>query len=226
LAALDYLGLVKLVNYVRSQARRGIQSNHLEIDDESVFQDDQYLLPVLEDDALLYSLEDIAESEDPNGQPPGQPMSDASPEVKAESRIVELEEQLKELQQQFKNYKKTVDKTLQNRWDSSDSSEGPSRLMPVGERHSAPDEDKHYFHSYSYNGEEVPVRRFLALLLTCTRDTRDYAQRHRTDRRLQRLYIRKQEPLLREGGTRRRLWNRHPVHVLRTSGCVQGDSCG
>ena len=217
---------MKLVNYARSQTRKGIQGNHLEINDESIFQDDQYLLPVLEDDALLYSLGDIAESEGPNGQSAGQPMSDASPEVKADARIVELEQQLKELQQKFKKYKETVDKTLQNRWDSSDSSEGPSRLMPVGERHSAPDEDKHYFHSYSYNGEEVPVRRFLALLLTCTRDTRDYAQRHRTDRRLQRLYIRKQEPLLREGGTRRRLWNRHPVHVLRTSGCVQGDSCG
>lgn len=150
---------MKLVNYVRSQARRGIQGNHLEIDDESIFQDDQYLLPVLEDDALLYSLEDIAESEGPNGRAPGQPMSDASPEVKALSRIVELEEQLGKLQQQFKDYKETVDKTLESRWDSSDTCDGPSRSRPVEERHSAPDEDKDYFHSYSYNGEEVPKRK-------------------------------------------------------------------
>jgi len=161
LAALDYLGLVKLVNYVRSQARRGIQGNHLEIDDESIFQDDQYLLPVLEDDALLYSLEDIAESEGPIGRSPGQPVSDASPEVKALSRIVELEEQLKELQLEFKNYRETVDQTLEHRWDSSDSSDEPSRSKPVGDRHFAPDEDKDYFRSYSYNGEELPKRKTL-----------------------------------------------------------------
>lgn len=161
MAALDYLGLVKLVNYVRSQARTGIWGNHLEINDESVFQDDQYLLPVLEDDALLYSLGDIAESEGPNGRSPGQPISDTSPEVKALPRIVELEEQMKELQQEFKNYKETVDKTLENRWDSSDSSDGLSSSRPAGERPSAPDEDKHYFHSYSCNGEEVPKRKTL-----------------------------------------------------------------
>lgn len=154
--ALDYLGLVKLVNYVRSQVRNGVQGNHLEINDESVFKDDQYLLPVLEDDALLYSLEDIAGSEGPGGRSMGQPMSVASQEVKAESRIAELEEQLEELQQQFKNYKETVDKTLETRWDSSDSSDAPSSSRPAGDCRSVPDEDKHYFHSYSYNGEEIP----------------------------------------------------------------------
>lgn len=152
LAALDYLGLVKLVNYVRSQTRRGIQGNHLEINDESIFQDNQYLLPVLDDDALLYSLEDIVESENPNGRSPGQPTSDASPEAKALSRIVELEEQLRELQRNFKDYKGTVDETLEKRWDSGDSSDEPSNLRPDVKRDSAPDEDKDYFHSYSYNG--------------------------------------------------------------------------
>lgn len=224
--ALDYLGLIKLVNYVRSQARKGIHDIHLKINDESVFQDDQYLLPVLEDDALLYSLEDIPESEGPNGQLPSQPISDASTGAKAESRIFELEEQLKELQQQFKNYKETVDKTLENRWDSSGSSDGPSRSRPAGEHHSAPDEDKDYFHSYSYNGEKVPERKLLAPLLICPRDTRDHAKGHRKDRRLQRLHLRKQGPLLRESGLRRRLRDGHLVHVLRTSGRVQGHSCG
>lgn len=217
---------MKLVNYVRSQVRNGVQGNHLEINDESLFQDDQYLLPVLEDDALLYSLEDIAGSEGPDGRSLGQPMSDASQEMKAESRIAELEEQLKELQQQFKNYKETVDKTLENRWDSSDTSDRPSSFRPAGDSRSVPDEDKHYFHSYSYNGGEITERRLLSFLLTCTRDTRDHAERYRTDRCLQRLYIRKQGPLLGKSGVRCRLWNRHLVHVLRASGCVQGDSCG
>jgi len=155
LAALDYLGLVKLVNYVRSQTRRGIQGNHLEINDESMFQDDQYLLPVLEDDALLYSLGDIDEHEVPNGRSPGQPTSDASPEAKALSRIVELEEQLRELQRNFKDYKETVDETLEKRWDSGDSNDEPLRSRADVKRDSAPDEDQHYFHSYSYNGEDA-----------------------------------------------------------------------
>ena len=50
--------MVKLVNYVRRQVQRG-QGRSLDLSTSSIFDDDQYLQPVLEDDALLYSLEDI-----------------------------------------------------------------------------------------------------------------------------------------------------------------------
>ena len=152
--ALDYLGLVKLVNYVRSEERKGTQNVRLVIDDDSVFQDDRYLLPVLEDDALLYSLEDILESDSSDRQAVDRPLANGLSEDKTVARVVELEEELRRLQQQFKDYKETVDKTLESRWNSSDSNDGPSR---AAENHNeSKHEDTDYFKSYSYNGEEGP----------------------------------------------------------------------
>ena len=54
---LDFLDLIKLVNYVRGlrkEERRRIHSLQ-----RCDFEDDKYLQPVLENDAVLYSLEDI-----------------------------------------------------------------------------------------------------------------------------------------------------------------------
>lgn len=53
---LDFFGTVKLINYIRSKTKAGIKT--LDLSTKNVFDDEQYLLPVLEDDALLYSLHD------------------------------------------------------------------------------------------------------------------------------------------------------------------------
>ena len=50
--------MVKLVNYVRHQVQEG-HGRSLDLSTSSVFDNDQYLLPVLEDDALLYNLGDL-----------------------------------------------------------------------------------------------------------------------------------------------------------------------
>lgn len=53
---LDFLDTIKLVNYIRGETKAGIQP--LELSEKTVFEDEKYLQPVLEDDALLYSLHD------------------------------------------------------------------------------------------------------------------------------------------------------------------------
>lgn len=55
--ALDFLELIKLVNYIRAEANRGI--NKPNVSHKRFFEDEQYLQPVLEDDALLYSLDEL-----------------------------------------------------------------------------------------------------------------------------------------------------------------------
>ena len=57
LVELGLMETIKLVNFIRSERRQGKCS--LDISTKSAFQDDHYLQPVIEDDPLLYSLEDI-----------------------------------------------------------------------------------------------------------------------------------------------------------------------
>lgn len=143
--------MVKLVNYVRSEVRKGNQVVGRVIDDGPVFQDDRYLLPVLEDDALLYSLEDIFASDDVGGEPVGNSTSNELSEENATVRIVKLEEELRELQQRFSDYRETVDRTLETRWDSGDISAVP---QVAEDYRKAEIEDTGYFESYSYNGAD------------------------------------------------------------------------
>ncbi|MCJ1390386.1 hypothetical protein MMC18_003245 [Xylographa bjoerkii] len=54
---LDFLESIKFVNYIRAEVLRGITT--LEITSKQIFEDNKYLQPVLEDDALLFSLDDL-----------------------------------------------------------------------------------------------------------------------------------------------------------------------
>lgn len=76
------------------------------------------------------------------------------------SRVVELEEELRRLQSQFLEYRETVKKTLDDRWNDKEpapsSIGGPSATVNgVPEVPAARDDDSHYFTSYSYNGKSL-----------------------------------------------------------------------
>ena len=94
--------MVKLVNYVRHQVREG-HGQPFDLSTSSIFDDDKYLLPVLEDDALLYNLDDIM-----NGEPEEQQPTDvATPvanntghETAAYARISELHDALLQSRQE------------------------------------------------------------------------------------------------------------------------------
>ncbi|KAF9893064.1 hypothetical protein FE257_012475 [Aspergillus nanangensis] len=136
---LDFLGTIKLVNYIRSQVKAGNMSPDVSSQDK--FEDEVYLKPVLEDDALLYSLDDIEdESAETNGG------------TEAERRVSELQEDLERLQTQFSEYRIAVQKSLEEQLSKEDEktpASGPSGQK--AEEKTAP-EDPGYFSSYSDNG--------------------------------------------------------------------------
>ncbi|KAL9638234.1 MAG: hypothetical protein Q9164_001685 [Protoblastenia rupestris] len=63
---LELLEMVKLVNYIRSETREGRRS--LDVSTKAIFEDDCYLQPVLDDDPLLYSLEDVIANDGPSSE--------------------------------------------------------------------------------------------------------------------------------------------------------------
>jgi protein arginine N-methyltransferase 3 len=151
---LDFYGNIKLVNYIRSQVHSGakVTSDISKAD----FDDEKYLKPLLEDDALLFSLDelpDVVESSS-GGVDKGKGVDRDSGELV--SRVSELEEELRMMQVQFDNYRATVTETLDERWNSKDTN-GPSSGAEKEEKR---DDDSHYFSSYSYNGQFLILRLF------------------------------------------------------------------
>ncbi|PYH33433.1 protein arginine methyltransferase RmtB [Aspergillus neoniger CBS 115656] len=138
---LDFLGTIKLVNYVRTQVKEGNMSPDVSSADK--FEDDAYLKPVLEDDALLYSLDDI---EDETAETTGG--SDA------ERRVIELQEDLERLQTQFSEYREAVQKSMEEQLTKEDEKLG-STLSDASAQKAAnrvEEIDADYFTSYAYNG--------------------------------------------------------------------------
>lgn len=149
--ALDFYGNIKLVNFIRSQVQAGkeIPSDIT----KDLFEDDRFLKPVLEDDAVLFTLDDLPEVTE---QVPATNGESGSKDSTANSgslvaRVSELEEELRKIQSQFDNYRITVSETLDDRWNDKSSS-APSKSEPETKEEKR-DDDSHYFTSYSYNGE-------------------------------------------------------------------------
>lgn len=133
---MDFLDTIKLVNYIRSQVKAGNQTPDVSSKDK--FADELYLKPVLEDDALLYSLDDIDdEAEEPAAG------------TEAERRVSELQEDLERLQTQFSEYRIAVQKSLEEQLSQEDEKlgSGTSKKADNG----VSEEDSDYFSSYSYN---------------------------------------------------------------------------
>lgn len=151
---LDFYGNVKLVNYIRSQVHSGnpVSSGVSKKD----FEDDGFLKPILEDDALLINLDELPEVQ-PRAQA-GIGESSSGNEIPNDSgrlvaRVTELEEELRRIQSQFDDYRTTVKQTLDDRWnDKSVNGSAGSVEDSKDVKDSKRDDDSHYFSSYSYNG--------------------------------------------------------------------------
>jgi protein arginine N-methyltransferase 3 len=124
---LDFYAAVKLVNYIRSEAKNGNMKP--DVSDTSNFDHEKYMKPVIQDDALLFSLDDLLDS-----QHAAQDLPD---------KTAELESELSRLRQHFAQYRLTVEKTLDDRWAEPTASANTDK----NENH----QDPGYFDSYSYN---------------------------------------------------------------------------
>lgn len=137
---LDFYGSIKLVNFIRSQVQAG-KTVTSKISREDI-EDEKFLKPSLEDDALLFSLDELPDVvAQENVQDPGQLVA----------RVSELEEELRRIQSQFDNYRATVTETLDERWNDKSSTK-PSGSEDKAKEEKR-DDDSHYFTSYSYNGK-------------------------------------------------------------------------
>jgi protein arginine N-methyltransferase 3 len=143
---LDFYDNIKLVNYIRSRVHSGHKiTSSISRED---FDNEKYLKPVLESDALLFSLDELPDVENVQSTDKGKAV-EAEPGALV-ARVSELEEELRRMQSQFDNYRATVSETLDERWNERSPS-GPSK--PIGEeKEGKRDDDSHYFSSYSYNG--------------------------------------------------------------------------
>ncbi|KAF5019662.1 hypothetical protein F66182_8324 [Fusarium sp. NRRL 66182] len=127
---LDFHGAVKLVNFVRDHVKNGsplpkdITAKDLE--------DDKYLRPVLENDALIFSLDEVLETIT-NDQAKG------SSDENLAARNRELEEELERVQNQFANYRLTVQQTLDKRWGDDTETAATEKK----------DDSAYYFESYA-----------------------------------------------------------------------------
>ncbi|PGH01697.1 hypothetical protein AJ79_07851 [Helicocarpus griseus UAMH5409] len=138
---LDFLGTIRLVNYIRSEVKAG--NTTPDVSSASLFDDAKYLRPLLEDDALLYSLDDLTEEVVGDGK--GKQAETAG----STTRIRELEEELERMRGDFEEYKtivkRSLDKELSN---TAASASGKSEASASGKFHEA---ESGYFTSYSYN---------------------------------------------------------------------------
>lgn len=157
-----------MVNYIRSEVAKG--NTNVPLESATAFNDDQYLQPVLEDDAVLFSLDELIDTlGEPDAKTSATEISQAAPD---DPKIQELQHQLQILQRQFTDYRLAVEQTLEQRWTESNpvnlpSGPGPSSTTPThseGSRlpTSALDKatslaanvasnDATYFDSYAYN---------------------------------------------------------------------------
>ncbi|KAJ9610232.1 Ribosomal protein arginine N-methyltransferase rmt3 [Cladophialophora chaetospira] len=140
--ALDYLGIIRLLNYVRSEVQAGnLQPN---VSSKACFEDEKYLKPVLQDDALLYSFDDAVE-DDANSN--------------AASEVEQLREELAALQAQFSAYREQVQHAMLDRLEESAPNNNHEAAIAGTDSDSknkktamhAEDLETGYFQSYSYN---------------------------------------------------------------------------
>ncbi|KAK9373611.1 S-adenosyl-L-methionine-dependent methyltransferase [Lipomyces chichibuensis] len=158
---LDFFGKLKLINYVRAQVQAGIQP---ELNRPELFlEDSQYLKPTMQDDALLFGIQDDdseEEEEDPDVIYEKEQLAEIARDNAEKVKV--LQSQLRDLQLQFDEYKDIVRTVLNRDFDSDSGSDGSaSSRSSSPERRARPaangmgkknaNNDDHYFESYAYN---------------------------------------------------------------------------
>ena len=156
------------MNFIRAATLAGQSRNEISFGSS---QDEKYLQPILKEDALLYSLDDIFTFEEP-------PEAVSSSKNNS-SEVDELQRRLNEVTSQFAEYRKEVNQSFYDRLENAESeqkfdkhakssarstfeSTAPNSEANGSEPHSD-DYETSYFSSYSYNGQ------CLSLLYYCFR---------------------------------------------------------
>ncbi|KAK8086845.1 hypothetical protein PG994_001819 [Apiospora phragmitis] len=148
---LDFHGCVKLVNYIRQRVHEGLPVSEQDIT-KALIEDDQYLKPVLEDDAVIIGLFDLPELEPEQAPASGAESSAVDDLLK---RNADLQEEISRITAQFESYRATVSETLDQRWgDAAEAEAAASKdkaLTVAAGKKKPEDASKYYWESYATN---------------------------------------------------------------------------
>ncbi|KAL8871624.1 MAG: hypothetical protein Q9174_002584 [Haloplaca sp. 1 TL-2023] len=148
---LDTFGMIKLINFVRVHVSQGLFRP--DTSPEKFLEGNDYLKPVLDDDALLYSIDDIFDlcKGNPNVHRP-----DGLNETPlAEEDFEDLKQKCDQLREQVAYYRSALQTTYLEKMDlqeqnivekSETQSDGETNSRSTKEK-----DDSHYFTSYAYN---------------------------------------------------------------------------
>ncbi|EAQ83906.1 hypothetical protein CHGG_10310 [Chaetomium globosum CBS 148.51] len=158
--SLDFHGCVKLINLVRKAVKAGA-TTPAEITAEHLA-DDSLLIPVLEDDALIFCLDELPEPG--NGQAgagavadgKGAETSNGAPAVdELLHKNAQMQAELENLTKQFTNYRLAVEQTLDKRWgvdEEGEKSGSPKTAAAASAdaEEAVRDDSAYYFESYDH----------------------------------------------------------------------------
>lgn len=161
------MGMIKLVNYIRAEISAG--KGLPDCTNKSVFEDDRFLRPVLEDDPLLYNLHDIIGEQldkTANGTPGDMGEAMSQNPGQGPDRITKLEEELRHAQLEIAARKQELE-TLKHHFGGLGSSE-PSldgsqngaldiHNERMGNTIAYGNTDSSYFASYSGHGNSHKI---------------------------------------------------------------------
>lgn len=117
---LDFYGCIKLVNFIRQRVHEGLPVT--EDIAWSAIDQEQYLKPVLDDDAVILALDDLPELAPAAAQGGGNAVL-VDDLLKRNS---DLQEELERVKAQFDSYRAAVSQTLDERWGDADQAEAES----------------------------------------------------------------------------------------------------
>ncbi|KAI1452897.1 S-adenosyl-L-methionine-dependent methyltransferase [Annulohypoxylon moriforme] len=147
---LDFYGCIKLVNFIRQRVHEGLPVTE-DITWTAIDQE-QYLKPVLDDDAVILALDDLPELA-PAGTTATQGGDNAVLVDDLLKRNSDLQEELERVKAQFDSYRVAVQQTLDERWGDADQAEAESAAAAAkagkGKGLEKKDESQYYWDSYA-----------------------------------------------------------------------------
>ncbi|TGJ85448.1 hypothetical protein E0Z10_g3293 [Xylaria hypoxylon] len=151
---LDFHGCVKLVNFIRQRVHEGLPvSEDISVAD---IDDDAYLKPVLDDDAVIIGLFDLPELSAPDAIIAAQSGDNGALVNDLLKRNTELQEQLASVLLQHENYQAAVSKTLDERWGEAGADDNTKKTNQTAGKgkgkdgvEEKEDESKYYWESYA-----------------------------------------------------------------------------
>ncbi|KAI1821723.1 S-adenosyl-L-methionine-dependent methyltransferase [Xylaria intraflava] len=150
---LDFHGCVKLVNFIRHRVHEGLPvSEDISLAD---IDDDAYLKPVLDDDAVIIGLFDLPDLSAPDAAVSTEIGDNAALVSDLLKRNTELQEQLANIMLQYESYRTDVSITLDNRWGEAGADDGWKKAESSGKgkgkdgEDEKEDESKYYWESYA-----------------------------------------------------------------------------